>query len=552
MAQHNSTNNQQTSERGLTRRGFLTGALGVGVGAAGFGMLAGCSSAASSDSAADGTGADTSDAPQTEGGLGAASQTVEADVIVVGAGAAGMMAALEAGKAGSKVVVISNSPNAVATNGSMVSGTCAVETKYVEEMGETITTGELFNYMAEFIHGMPNLRLLRSCVDLMPSNIEIFEDMGIAMMAGVDRYDIGIVDVHLFGTENKGQVMQDYITDKYDVEFVYETEAQEPIMENGVFAGVKAKQGDTVIDYKGKSTVLACGGFLFDEEQMGQSFGNQIAKLSSPYQTGYGIRIAKAAGAYRESIDTMGLSDIVGGNIKNEDWFNPACMPALYGGVLVNPQGNRFMNEYNLAMASMSYGGEPLLHVPEYYAIFDEAGFKANTEEGGYYGYMGNPECWMSGLLLYSNPIEGFDELVSNAESDGWAWTFDSVADAAKELNLTNLEQTITDYNGFCETGNDTEFFKRAEMLKALDTDGPIHVFQYNAAAFNTAGGCRTDEFCRALKEDFSVVDGLYIAGVENGSLYGRPYYVVGGTMSGLSYSSGRLAGMQAAEYAGK
>ena len=122
MAQHNSTNNQQTSERGLTRRGFLTGALGVGVGAAGFSMLAGCSPAASSDSAADGTGADTSDAPQTEGGLGAASQTVEADVIVVGAGAAGMMAALEAGKAGAKVVVISNSPNAVATNGSMVSG----------------------------------------------------------------------------------------------------------------------------------------------------------------------------------------------------------------------------------------------------------------------------------------------------------------------------------------------------------------------------------------------------------------------------------------------
>lgn len=133
---------------------------------------------------------------------------------------------------------------------------------------------------------------------------------------------------------------------------------------------------------------------------------------------------------------------------------------------------------------------------------------------------------------------------------DGWAFKFDSVVEAASSLGLVGLEETVETYNNACETGNDAEFFKRAEMLKAIDVSGPIYVIQYNAGAFNTAGGCRTDEFCRALTDDFSPIEGLYIAGVENGSLYGRPYYIVGGTMSGLSYSSGRLAGQQAAKHA--
>lgn len=530
---------KQITESAISRRGFLTGALSMGVGAAGLSALNAYAAPAFA----------TEDASEVAT-LGEAAETVEADVLVVGAGAAGMMAALEAGKTGAHVVVISNSPDAISTNGSMVSGTCAVETKYVEEAGETITTGELFNYMNGFNHGMANARLLRTCVDLMPGNIDLFDEMGIEMTVGADRYDIGIIDVHLFGTDGKGQIIEDYITGNYDVEFVYNTEGREPIMEDGAVVGVKALQGDTVIDYKAKATILACGGFLFDDEQMAKSFGNEIVKLSSPYQTGHGIRIAQAAGAYRESIDTVGLSDIVGGNLKNTNWFNPACMPALYGGLCVNSNGDRFMNEYDLAMASMSYGGEPLLHVKEYYTIFDEAGYMSNTEEGGYYGYMGNPECWMSGLLLYSNPIEDFESLMAEAAEAGWAWTFDSVAEAAETLGLTNLEETLVNYNGFCETGEDTEFFKRAEMLKAIDTDGPIHIIQYNPAAFNTAGGCRTDEFCRALTADFEPINGLYIAGVENGSLYGRPYYIVGGTMSGLSYSSGRLAGQQAGAYA--
>ena len=98
--------------------------------------------------------------------------------------------------------------------------------------------------------------------------------------------------------------------------------------------------------------------------------------------------------------------------------------------------------------------------------------------------------------------------------------------------------------------GVDTMFGKRAEMLIPVADGGPYYLFKYNPGAFNTFGGCRTDEFTRALRADFSPIEGLYIAGVENGSLYSRPYYDVGGTCSGPGLQlRAPCQGVQMAEY---
>jgi fumarate reductase flavoprotein subunit len=539
----------------IDRRAFLTGVLGVGTVTA-LGAVVGCTSngADSSKDSGKEPKSETANDATTDVGLGPASETVETDVLVVGAGAAGMLAAYEAAKAGAKVTVISNSPDANSTNGSMVSGTSAVDTKYIREFGQTdVTTDDLFQVIYRFTHGMVNARLLKTCIAMQPGTIDIFDEIGIAMSVGVDRYDIGLVNVHLFGTEGKGQIIEDHISSTFGAEFSYDTEAEEPIMENNACVGIKAKRGDVVVDYRAKAVVLACGGYLSDTQALKEKHGCDIVQLSSPYQTGKGIKIAETAGAHRESIDTLGLSDVVGANLKNGfNLFNPVCMPAMYGGLLVAPDGRRFMNEDDLAMASMSYGGEPLLHVKQYYAVLDEEAIQSITAEGGYYAYMGSPPHWVSGMVLYSRPIEGFEDAFDQAISDGWVTKFDSVAKAASELGLTDLEKTVTDYNAFCASGEDTEFFKDPSMLKAVDTSKPIYIIQYNPGAFNTAGGCRTDDYCRALTAEFEPIDGLYIAGVENGSLYGRPYCIVGGNMSGLAYSSGRLAGQQAAAFAKK
>ncbi len=482
------------------------------------------------------------------------SEVIEKDIVIVGAGAAGMSAAYEAGKnQGGDVLVISNSSSAADTNGSMVSGTCGVETPYTKEAGETMTLEGLYDRMITFAHWTVNARLLKTCVDMLPGNIEAFDEMGIALTLAGDRYSIGFQEVHLFGTDSKGTVMQEYIEDHYGVEFKFRTEAEELVMTDGKCTGVIAKDADgNYIQINAKAVCLACGGYVSNEEMMRETYGDMdIMALSTAYQTGKGIKMAQKAGAFRESTYGLGLSDIVGANKKAGFNLgeNMLLGAALFGSLLVDQYGKRFMNEYMLANESMAGGGEATLHVGKYYAIYSQKVMDA-LKEMGYYEYIGSPEFWVSGFLLYNAPIDNLDERIEKAIADGWCQKADTIEELAEAAGLPFLADTVREYDRMAENGKDELFNKRVEMMIPIEQEeGPYYLLEFNPGAFNTFGGCRTDEDTRALRADFSVIDGLYIAGVENGSLYSRPYYDVGGTCSGLAYSSGRLAGMKMAEF---
>ena len=59
----------------------------------------------------------------------------------------------------------------------------------------------------------------------------------------------------------------------------------------------------------------------------------------------------------------------------------------------------------------------------------------------------------------------------------------------------------------------------------------------------------KTDDYCRALAKDLSVIPGLYVAGVDNGSLYCSPYYENEGASLGIAYTSGIVAADCMIEY---
>ena len=438
------------------------------------------------------------EAPAEEPMMPEPSETVETDVLIVGCGAAGIFAAYEAGKAGTgKVLVISNSPDADTTNGGMVSGTCSMETKYTEEVGQTYTTQELFELMYDFSHHTVNGNLLRKAVYAMTENIPIFNEMGIDFNLGADRYGFGFLNVHLFATPGKNGIMQAYEEENFGVEFRFGLEAFAPIMEDGAVKGVYANDEDgNCVEIKAKAVVLACGGFLCNDEERNKNFGVNVVPFSTPWQT-----------------------------------------------------GKRFTNELTVANESMSSGGEAILHTKKYYAIYPQEAIDAMIETG-YWKYVGAPACWPTGGILYDSPMEGLNDFIEEGIETGWVFKADTIEELAEMENLPDLVDAVKAYDEMVAAGEDSEFGKPIEMMKAIEVGGPYYLLQLNAGAFNTFGGCRTDDCCRALTPDFEAIPGLYIAGVENGSLYSRPYYSVGGTCSGLAYSSGRIAGGEAAAYA--
>lgn len=534
--------------RGMSRRRFIEGGVVGATGLVAAGLFSGCAPANQAGAEDDAASKEEPEALKT------ADETVESDILIVGSGASGLMAAYEAGKAGAKnILVIANCPSIEANNGNMVSGTAAVQTPYTDAIGQDYTVEQLFDRMVSFAHWTVNARLLKTCVDLLPGNIGIFDELGIELSLGADRYSIGFEEVHLFNTENKSAVFQKHLEDAYGVQFCFSTEAKHALMENDACVGVQAEDADgKVIDFKAKATLLACGGYIDNPDMLKEVYGDMtIVASSTEWQKGLGVSIAQEAGAFRESTHGLGMNDIFGSTEElGFNLGNPLLGAAFYGGLIVDQHGKRFMNEYMLANESMAGGGEATLHVERYYAIFGQRVIDALKEQG-YYQVIGSPEFWVSGMLLYSQPIEDLDKSLQDAVDTGWVFKGDTIADVAEQAGLAELEATVEAYDAMAAAGKDTLFGKRAEMLVPVADGGPYYLFKYNPGAFNTFGGCRTDETTRALRADFSVIDGLYIAGVENGSLYSRPYYDVGGTCSGLAYSSGRLAGMQMAEYVG-
>ena len=227
----------------------------------------------------------------------AADETLETPILIVGAGSAGMMAAYEASKAGAQVLVISNSPSANATNGASITGTCAVETPYTEGIGQEYSLDDLYKRMISFAHWTVNPRLLKNCVQLLPSNISTFADMGIEVMLAGDRYGIGFNDVHIFLTQGKWALAEQKCKDQ-GVEFMYNMTAEEPLMDGDTVIGIRAVDNDgKIYDIKAKAVLLACGGFISSKEKLKEHFGDiDIVDMGFPYNTGKGIEVAEVAG----------------------------------------------------------------------------------------------------------------------------------------------------------------------------------------------------------------------------------------------------------------
>lgn len=279
------------SQPTLSRRNFLAGAAASLVGLAGATSLAGCAPAAKSTEETDlaATGAEPTLKEPTE--------TREADIVIVGSGAAGCFAAYEAAKSGvGNILVVTKSGNATDSNFNEITGTASVETAALKEAGETFTVENMYQRMINYAHWTVNARLLHECVKLLPSNIDIFDEMGVETMVLGDRYNFGFLNVHGFTEKNKGVNFEESLQ-ALGVEFLYDAPATAILMEDGVATGVQCESGKDVINVNAKAVLVCTGGYLANEEKVAAEYGGcKVVNMGSLNNTGDGERIVLAAG----------------------------------------------------------------------------------------------------------------------------------------------------------------------------------------------------------------------------------------------------------------
>ena len=117
----------------------------------------------------------------------------------------------------------------------------------------------------------------------------------------------------------------------------------------------------------------------------------------------------------------------------------------------------------------------------------------------------------------------------------------------AMDVDANTLQASVNQYNQAIATGHDDAYAANTNRLVEVK-EGPYYAVKYVARNLGTLGGIRINENMQVLDRDFNVIKGLYAAGADAGGMYGKAYVDFEGGTLGFAYTSGRLAGEQAAK----
>ena len=296
-----------------------------------------------------------------------------------------------------------------------------------------------------------------------------------------------------------------------------------------------------------KGVILGSGGFEHNQEMRTKYQRQPITTewtVGAKANTGDGILAAEKLGAALELMEDSWWGPTV--PLVDAPWFALSERNSP-GSIIVNLAAKRFMNEsmpYVEACHHM-YGGEygqgpgPGENVPAW-LIFDQQ-YRDRYIFAGLQPGQRIPKKWLeSGVVVKA------DTLTELAEQTGLA------ADA--------LNATIARFNGFAATGVDEDFHRGESAYDRYYGDptnkpnpnlgaiehGPFYAAKMVPGDLGTKGGIRTDVHGRALRDDNSVIDGLYAAGNVSSPVMGHTYPGPGGTI-GPAMTFGYLAALHLA-----
>ena len=498
-------------------------------------------------------------------------ETYDVDVCVVGCGGSGFMASITAGKLGAKVLTIEKASSVAGVNGIKVSGPFGVDTSvlHAREGGTTLEVDEVFHHVMNYTHWTPNPALMHRCLDESKNAVENLVEMGYVMQEANFRFETPFYQekggFHLITNSLDERVeLWNKALEDAGVEVLFNTTATGLLMDGDKAVGVTAKKADgTSVTVNAKAVIIASGGYLGNrdlQEKFLKTRKLNAAAGGNSLCTGDGILMAEDAGAVLCKTFGYCPCEYGGTNSKasrpaKQDKYdqNLAFKFGLYGNLLVDAEGKRFINEGLLCDYPMSYGSEQIVLNAPWYGIVDQAYVDAMSTIGLYdYTIAKGAEPvegkWFIGNYFKGRILDKLPEDIEEGIREGWLAKADTLEELAEAFGLTNLPETVAQYNEYCDKGVDEQFGTNPWYLSKVEK-GPFYAVQCEPSAWSTFGGIRTDDKLRALKADNTPMQGLYVVGTDNGSLYYSPYYDVPGYCYGLCIDSGYIAANEALSY---
>lgn len=324
--------------------------------------------------------------------------------------------------------------------------------------------------------------------------------------------------------------------------------------------GLRVPAGSDIVEVRAKASLVCTGGFLGSKKMQKQYFNTELFPLGNTISDGSGIELLHKAGCVDDRPFAVLGNEFGAVAAATQGWpFTEAWTNKnehygywIFGGLYTDSNGERFIDESQVARFPLAIGGEALVRQGKAYCIMDSEYYEGIKEQG-IFGFLGNPSHWSAGKEAdyYKTTPENAEEHLRKAIEEGWAVKADSIQEIAQAFGLSRLEETVNTYNGYCASKKDEDFYKSPDFLKPVAT-APFYAFEYVPSAWGTNGGVKTDASLRPLDENNVPIQGLFAAGVDIGSMYTMPYYDNPGSSVGLAIGSGVVAADEILKYLGE
>ncbi|MFO1376281.1 MAG: FAD-binding protein [Steroidobacteraceae bacterium] len=439
--------------------------------------------------------------------------SIDCDLLVLGAGMAGLSAAGHAAERGANVIVLEKAGrwggSALLSGGVLWTATSPGRMRLHglgrPELGEVV--------LRNYVEGMAWLR--RRGVAMSPV-VTALHGRG---------YQIDILD-HLRGCVHRVEQGGGHVSPGTDTECLLTDAA-------GAVIGARTRSPDGIIDVRAKATLLATGGFQNSAELRGRYIHphavDRILLRSNPVSSGDGLRLGTAVGAQMRDAGGGFYGHLVSESPRWGEHHLFTLLTQYHSeySLLLNEQGLRFCDE--------SLGD----HVDTFEVLRQRNAraicfWDAQVHEA-------------RATVPVVKGTEAVDKMKIALEHGGHgvvARTLEEVERfaSAEGFDGAQLVRTVQDYNERCRSGWEMLDPPRAESFGALDR-APFHALVVRPAITATHGGLAIDEHARVLRGDGNPVPGLYAAGADAGGIYGRGY--AGGLALAMTF------GIEAARSAG-
>ncbi|WP_302558013.1 FAD-dependent oxidoreductase [Holdemania filiformis] len=442
------------------------------------------------------------------------------DIVIVGAGGAGLAAAVEAHEQGAdNILVLEKMSFAGGSTTMAFGGFNCTNSRFMDEQGKEETPVMLVDKIVKNGAGFADVDMAGIIAMETPKVIEWLDGFGSEW--GKIRY----ADLHcptdgtIPGVELV-KVLKEQ-AEKNGIEIRYNSPAVDLIAdESGRVSGVQVKDASGEYTIDAQAVILATGGFESNPEM--------IAKYDNP-----GLAHIHLAPSQGNMGDGIVMAEKLGAELRNMDLIQLSCAVAAFsiqmqlpiknnGVVFINKEGKRFTNEYSEASSDRRITEDILKQTDaECFGVYNETIYQT---------------------FMAIDEKDFFDEYrMTGIDNSGTVIKADMLEELAEKLGV-DQETFLATMNGL-----KTDNIGNEEVVKLADTykSGPYYAVTLTPGVMDTLGGVLADTTGRVINKEGKPIKGLYAAGEVIGNVQGA-YYSVG---LGEAVVFGRVSARNAIEY---